>query len=93
MFLGFMRKNESAKVERCLRSLGVKVHVVSAGHQFRQGSTVVREGGRTRHTPLLCHCTSPEDKRRIVGDVFVRVAEQAVRDLRLQSVSLLLPFC
>lgn len=56
--------------------------------QFRQGSTVVREaGGRTRHTPLLCHATAPEDKRRIIGDVFVRVAEHAVRDLlQLQSV-------
>lgn len=28
-----MRKNESAKVERCLRELGVRLHVVNAGHQ------------------------------------------------------------
>ncbi|XP_061379303.1 GMP synthase [glutamine-hydrolyzing] isoform X1 [Danaus plexippus] len=89
---GFMRKNESAKVERCLRELGVKVHVINASHQFRQGSTVVREaGGRTRHTPLLCHATAPEDKRRIIGDVFVRVAEHAVRDLlQLQEEQVLL---
>nr|XP_032519031.1 GMP synthase [glutamine-hydrolyzing] [Danaus plexippus plexippus] len=59
---------------------------------FRQGSTVVREaGGRTRHTPLLCHATAPEDKRRIIGDVFVRVAEHAVRDLlQLQEEQVLL---
>lgn len=55
--------------------------------QFRQGSTMIREaGGRTRHTPLLCHATAPEDKRKIIGDVFIRIAEQAVRDLNLQSV-------
>ncbi|OWR50057.1 putative GMP synthase [Danaus plexippus plexippus] len=55
-------------------------------------STVVREaGGRTRHTPLLCHATAPEDKRRIIGDVFVRVAEHAVRDLlQLQEEQVLL---
>ncbi|XP_047521536.1 GMP synthase [glutamine-hydrolyzing] isoform X1 [Pieris napi] len=79
---GFMRKNESSKVERCLRELGVRLHVVNAGHQFRQGSTTVREaGGRSRHTPLLCHTVAPEDKRKIIGDVFMQVAEQAVRDL------------
>ncbi|XP_045775190.1 GMP synthase [glutamine-hydrolyzing] isoform X2 [Maniola jurtina] len=89
---GFMRKNESVKVERCLRELGVRLHVINATHQFRQGSTVVRDaGGRTRHTPLLCHTTAPEDKRRIIGDVFVRVAEHAVRDvLHLQEEQVLL---
>ncbi|KAM3959611.1 GMP synthase burgundy isoform 1-T1 [Aphomia sociella] len=89
---GFMRKNESSKVERSLRDLGVRLHVVNAAHQFRQGSTVVREaaGGRTRHTPLLCHATAPEDKRKIIGDVFIRVAEQAVQDLQLQEDQVLL---
>ncbi|CAH2043247.1 unnamed protein product, partial [Iphiclides podalirius] len=88
---GFMRKNESAKVERSLRELGVRLHVVNATHQFRQGSTTIREaGGRSRHTPLLCHATSPEDKRKIIGDVFIRVAEQAVRDLDLQEDQVLL---
>lgn len=80
-----MRKNESAKVERCLRELGVRLHVIAASHLFRQGSTVVREaGGRSRHTPLLCHTMSPEDKRKIIGDVFIKVAEQAVQELNLQ---------
>ncbi|XP_047992162.1 GMP synthase [glutamine-hydrolyzing] isoform X1 [Leguminivora glycinivorella] len=88
---GFMRKNESSKVERCLRELGVRLHVINASHQFRQGSTVVREaGGRTRSTPLLCHTQAPEDKRRIIGDVFIRIAEQAVRDLNLQEDQVLL---
>ncbi|CAH0720485.1 unnamed protein product, partial [Brenthis ino] len=89
---GFMRKNESAKVERCLRELGVRLHVINAAHQFRQGSTTVREaGGRTRHTPQLCHTAAPEDKRRIIGDVFMRVAEHAVRDvLNLQEEQVLL---
>lgn len=87
---GFMRKNETAKVERCLRDLGVRLHVVNACHQFRQGSTVVREPGRTRHTPLLCHTASPEDKRKIIGDVFIKVAEQAVQDLNLQADQVLL---
>ncbi|KAJ2945449.1 hypothetical protein O0L34_g261 [Tuta absoluta] len=88
---GFMRKNESAKVERCLRDLGVRLHVVDAAHQFRQGSTVVREaGGRSRHTPLLCHAAAPEDKRKIIGDVFIRVAERVVQDLNLQEEQVIL---
>ncbi|KAF9788835.1 hypothetical protein SFRURICE_018411 [Spodoptera frugiperda] len=88
---GFMRKNESAKVERCLRELGVRLHVINAAHQFRQGSTVVREaGGRARHTGLLCHTAAPEDKRKIIGDVFIRIAEQAVHDLNLQEDQVLL---
>ncbi|KAH9634277.1 hypothetical protein HF086_011537 [Spodoptera exigua] len=88
---GFMRKNESAKVERCLRELGVRLHVVNAAHQFRQGSTVVREaGGRSRHTGLLCQTAAPEDKRKIIGDVFIRIAEQAVHDLNLQEDQVLL---
>ncbi|XP_059057714.1 GMP synthase [glutamine-hydrolyzing] isoform X2 [Achroia grisella] len=101
---GFMRKNESSKVERSLRDLGVRLHVINAAHQFRQGSTVVREGsspaggggagatagGRARHTPLLCHATAPEDKRKIIGDVFIRIAEQAVHDLHLQEDHVLL---
>ncbi|KOB64556.1 putative GMP synthase, partial [Operophtera brumata] len=46
---------------------------------FRQGSTCVREpGGRARQTPLLCHAVAPEDKRKVIGDVFIRIAEQAV---------------
>ncbi|XP_048482336.1 GMP synthase [glutamine-hydrolyzing] isoform X2 [Plutella xylostella] len=88
---GFMRKNESAKVERCLRELGVRLHVVNAGHQFRQGSTSIRDAsGRGRQTALLCQTTSPEEKRKIIGDVFIRVAEQAVRDLQLQEDQVLL---
>ena len=29
-----------------------------------------------RKTPLLCQVTDPEDKRRIVGDTFMRVANE-----------------
>ncbi|XP_004923976.1 GMP synthase [glutamine-hydrolyzing] [Bombyx mandarina] len=88
---GFMRKNESAKVERCLRELGVRLHVINAAHQFFHGSTVVREsGGWSRHAGPLCHTASPEDKRKIIGDVFIRIAEQAVHELNLQEDEVLL---
>ena len=29
-----------------------------------------------RKTPLLCQVTDPEEKRRIIGDTFMRVANE-----------------
>lgn len=81
---GFMRKNESAKVEKSLRDIGLKLHVIKAGHQFMVGSTSIREpNGRCRDTKMLCQTTSPEDKRKIIGDVFMKIAQDYVQELNL----------
>lgn len=42
-----MRKNESAKVERCLRDLGVRLHVINAAHQV---SSAGQYGSRPNST-------------------------------------------
>ena len=75
---GFMRKNESQRVEQSLEKLGLRLRVVYAAHQFLHGTTTIpmdkREtNSRTRVTKMLCMIANPEEKRKIIGDVFVKV--------------------
>lgn len=85
-----MRKNESCKVEKSLKDMGLKLHVIKAAYQFSEGFTTVRceATGRCRDTPMLCQTLSPEDKRMIIGDVFVKVAQEFVRELNLKYARL-----
>ncbi|XP_011305061.1 GMP synthase [glutamine-hydrolyzing] [Fopius arisanus] len=39
---------------------------------------------RTRLTKMLCQTTNPEEKRKIIGDVFVRVANDAMAEMGLK---------
>lgn len=39
---------------------------------------------RTRLTKMLCETTNPEEKRKIIGDVFVRVANEAMAEMGLK---------
>ncbi|XP_015121351.1 GMP synthase [glutamine-hydrolyzing] [Diachasma alloeum] len=39
---------------------------------------------RTRLTKMLCQTTNPEEKRKIIGDVFVRVANDAMTEMGLK---------
>jgi hypothetical protein len=55
------------------------VAVIRASHQFLHGTTTIpmdkREpNSRTRVTKFLCMTTNPEEKRKIIGDVFVKVS-------------------
>ncbi|KAG8185590.1 hypothetical protein JTE90_023289 [Oedothorax gibbosus] len=92
---GFMRKKESAQVETSLKELGQKLTVINASQIFYNGSTTVPvdkkdPGGRKRDTPMLCMTTDPEEKRKIIGDTFMRVAEDIVADLNLKPEETLL---
>lgn len=62
---GFMRKNESAAVEKSLRELGVDLLVKDALYQFTRGTTTIKVPGSlyNQDTPMLCQTTSPEDKQ------------------------------
>lgn len=55
------------------------VSVISASHQFLHGTTTIPmdkrdPNSRTRVTKILCMTTNPEEKRKIIGDVFVKVS-------------------
>lgn len=89
---GFMRHNESAQVEQSLRSVGINVIVRDCFQAFFMGSTTVRKPDSlfNSETPLLCFTINPEEKRKIIGDTFVRVSNEIIRELRLDPNNVVL---
>ena len=69
---------------KCVVSLDLKV--VKAGLTFYDAFTTVQG----RQTMSLCRTVNPEEKRRIIGDTFVKVADQTANDLNLTWDNLLL---
>jgi len=64
---GLLRKNEAANVRRKFRDhLGIHVHCLDASRQFLK---------------RLRNVAGPERKRRIIGNVFIRVFEREARRL------------
>lgn len=64
---GLMRRNESVEVVTTLKKLGAQnLHIVDAGDRFLSA---------------LQGESDPEEKRRIIGDMFVRVQEKEIRSI------------
>jgi len=78
---GFMRKNESARVEKALEVLGLHLKVLTAGPTFLNSTTTIRG----KPTSPLDQTVHPEEKRKIIGDTFMRVAEEAVRSWGMKA--------
>ncbi len=78
---GLMRLNESQKVAAALENLGLNLKVVDASDTFYHATTKI--DGRV--SKKLNQTTHPEEKRKIIGDTFMRVAQQAISDLELQA--------
>ncbi|EEB14877.1 GMP synthase, putative [Pediculus humanus corporis] len=85
---GFMRKNESALVEESLQRLGLKLKVVNAAQQFFEGTTKMpgerKPDWKIGQTKMLCQTVNPEEKRKIIGDIFVNVANEVISELNLR---------
>ena len=68
---GMMRKNETAEVEGFLNSLGAKhLHIIDASADF---------------LTALLDIDDPEEKRRIIGDMFISVQEREVTKLSIEN--------
>ncbi|RMF07058.1 glutamine-hydrolyzing GMP synthase [Candidatus Woesearchaeota archaeon] len=68
---GFMRKNESAKVLNALKKAGFSnLNIVDASESFLRAVAGVVE---------------PEEKRRIIGEHFIRVYRNAIKELGLDE--------
>ncbi|BES89506.1 GMP synthase [Nesidiocoris tenuis] len=85
---GFMRKGESCKVEQSLRKIGIDLKVVNAAKLFLHGTTTIPADkddpiSRNSVTKMLCMTSNPEEKRKIIGDIFVEVANEEIADLKL----------
>jgi GMP synthase (glutamine-hydrolysing) len=81
-----MRKDESLQVEKSLRDIGVEVLVKNASQQFLKGTTSVKLPGSPymTDTKMLCCTVNPEDKRKIIGDIFMHVSNDVIRELKLR---------
>jgi GMP synthase (glutamine-hydrolysing) len=68
---GLMRQDESAEVRESLATLGARhVHVIDASQRFYSE---------------LAGVTDPEQKRRIIGDLFIRVQQDEIGKLGIQD--------
>lgn len=76
---GFMRQNESSLVKVSLEKFGLNLRVFNAQDQFLNATTEING----QQTPPLRECIEPEQKRKIVGDTFMRVAEQALSEMNI----------
>ena len=77
---GLMRKGESDAICRNLHRLGLERLVrIDAWERFH--GERVQDGERT--LPPLAEAADPEEKRLIIGNMFVRVVEKAAADLNL----------
>lgn len=71
---GLMRKNETAEVAENLTRLGAKhLHIIDAGKEYLEA---------------LAGVTDPEEKRRIIGDLFITVQEREIRRLGIDDAIL-----
>jgi len=75
---GFMRHEESSTVKTALAAVGVHINESPGAVERFAGATTVIDG---RTTAPLCENISPEEKRKIIGDTFMR-ATQAMVDER-----------
>ncbi|KAJ8320512.1 hypothetical protein KUTeg_002099 [Tegillarca granosa] len=75
---GFMRRNESTSVQQSLRQIGLDVRLIHSANSFYNGTTTVHtEKGeskvRKRKTNTLNTTSDPEEKRKIIGDTFMKL--------------------
>lgn len=69
--------------------------VLNASVRFYTSSAIVpcydEEGALQQHVTAPLHCVaSPEEKRKIIGDTFIKVANEAIMELNLQASQIFL---
>eukprot|EP01120_Amphizonella_sp_Union-15-10_P015163 TRINITY_DN7727_c0_g1_i1.p1 TRINITY_DN7727_c0_g1~~TRINITY_DN7727_c0_g1_i1.p1 ORF type:complete len:665 (+),score=117.04 TRINITY_DN7727_c0_g1_i1:84-2078(+) len=87
---GFMRKNESLKVEKALTNIGIDLKVIGAEDRFYGSTTIINHGGKPYRTAKLCEVVNPEEKRKIIGDTFMHVAQDVIAELGFGDTEMLL---
>ncbi len=78
---GLMRLNESKKVKQALEDIGLEPRVIDASEQFLQATTEI-DGQETKE---LCQTSDPEEKRKIIGDTFMRVAADVLDEMDIPA--------
>jgi len=84
---GFLRKDESTKVKDSLEKVGLNLHVFNEKHQFFHGTTRIptKLGNNMVNVQVgpLHSVILPEEKRKIIGDTFVKVLDGIMKKLNL----------
>jgi len=83
---GFLRYQESEQVVAALTERGIPVKFVDAAEEFYNATTTISG----KETLPLNRVMNPEEKRKIIGDTFVRVAERVIGELGLEKERVLL---
>ncbi|KAL5252338.1 hypothetical protein ACHWQZ_G015191 [Mnemiopsis leidyi] len=80
---GLMRKNESTLVVKALKNIGLDVKRVDCAYRFLNGKTWVHVEGckNAQLSDCLNTIVDPEQKRRIIGDVFMHIMSELLNDL------------
>lgn len=78
---GFMRLDESKKVCVALEAIGVELHNLDATVDFAQAFTEING----KQEGPLDQQVSPEIKRKIIGDTFMRVTQKMCTDLGIHA--------
>lgn len=71
---GFMRQGESRAVMAALAEAGIEVELLDMSEMFATATTVI-DG---EETPPLNQVTDPQQKRKIIGDTFIRVRDEII---------------
>ncbi|CAI9733685.1 synthase [glutamine-hydrolyzing]-like [Octopus vulgaris] len=92
---GFMRKNESSQVEESLKKIGVNVKVIRAAEIFYHSTTTVPINkndpqSNRRETNSLNNSCNPEEKRNIIGDTFMKIADNTLQEMKLNPEDVIL---
>lgn len=81
---GFMRLDESRIVEESLQRLGLPLKVIDASSTFYSATTAITGKDKcTYTTQRLKEVVAPEEKRKIIGDTFIKVSEQVMSELNI----------
>uniref|UniRef100_A0A0N4ZQF9 GMP synthase (glutamine-hydrolyzing) n=1 Tax=Parastrongyloides trichosuri TaxID=131310 RepID=A0A0N4ZQF9_PARTI len=78
---GFMRLNESKKVIKSLEDIGLKVHFYEVYDKFINGFIKDVNGEDIQ----LCKIVEPEMKRQLIGNTFIHVKNDVMKDLNLDE--------
>lgn len=81
---GFMRKNEPETVVKSLKEAGMEVRLIDARHAFYNATTTIhlkhnKGKEKKQMSRVLCQTLNPEEKRKIIGDTFMRIVEEEAR--------------
>ena len=78
---GFMRMNEDVLVKEALEKIGFRLQIVDASIDFFNGSTMING----KNVGPLNETVNPEEKRKIIGDTFMRVIMKEIKKLGIKD--------